>query len=257
MFRQNHSLKALLAAACIKLAFAPSLPVYAQTQPEGPMAMNTQSLTGQVNFVPPANDSAPRETAGAATRNGSTRGRCPGEESYATAVTRSSHYGLTSSNRPSIFLHIPQSSVQEVFFSLKDEDNNHLYQTRFSIPSTSGIVRFDLPNTAPELNPDMEYKWSFVLLCNNRLRPDSPRLEGWMQYKNDPDLIEQVANLGPLDQARLLGERGIWFDTLTALAELRQTEPIEPTTWAEFLESAGLTDIAAEPLVGGAIPLGN
>ena len=254
MFRQNHSLKALLAAACIKLAFAPSLPVSAQTLPEGPTAMNTQGLPGQVNFVPPIDDGAPEHTAGAATR-----GRCPGEESYATAVTRTSQYGLTASNRPSIFLHIPQSTVQEVFFSLKDEDNNHLYQTRFSIPSTSGIVRFDLPDTAPELNPDMEYKWSFVLLCNNnnRLRPDSPRLEGWMQYKNDPDLIDQVANLSLLDQARILGERGIWFDTLTALAELRQSEPMEPTTWAAFLESTGLTELAAEPLVGNAIPLGD
>ncbi len=216
------------------------------------MATNSQSLTGQVNFVPPVGDGAPRESTSAATR-----GRCPGEDSYATSVTRSSHYGLTASNRPSIFLHIPQSSVQEVFFSLKDENNNHLYQTRFSIPSTSGIVRFDMPDTAPELDPAVEYKWSFVLLCNDRLRPDSPRLEGWMQYKNDPVLLEQMANLAPLDQARILGEHGIWFDTLAALAEVRRTESIEPTTWAEFLESTGLTEIAAEPLVGNAIPLGN
>ena len=252
MLRQKHFLKALTAIFWIKLAFAPSLSVYAQVKPESLKSINMHRLTGQVNFIPPIDDGAPEHTAG-----GASRGRCPGEVAYATAVTRTSHYGLTASNRPSIFLHIPQSTVQEVFFSLKDEDNNHLFQTRFAIPSSSGIVRFDLPDTAPELNPDMEYKWSFVLLCNNRLRPDSPRLEGWMQFKDDPDLIEQVATMGLLEQATLYGERGIWFDTLTALADYRQSQPNGWGTWAEFLESVGLTEIATEPLVGNAIPVGN
>ncbi|MCG8363601.1 MAG: DUF928 domain-containing protein [Pseudanabaenales cyanobacterium] len=252
MFRQNHPLKALLAAFCIKLAFAPGLPVYAQVQPEAPTSINTRSLTGGVNFVPPADDGAPEYTAG-----GASRGRCPGEVAYATPLTRNSHYGLTASTRPSIFLHIPQTTVQEVFFSLKDEDNNHLFQTRFAIPSNSGVVRFDLPDTAPELSPDTEYKWSFVLLCNNRLRPDSPRIEGWVQFKQDPNLMEQAAAMDFLERAILYGEQGIWFDTLTALAELRQLQTQEPTTWTEFLESAGLTAIATEPLVGAATPLGN
>ena len=252
MVRRNNPLRPLLTALCIKLAFAPSLPVYAQVQPLRPASINISGLTGRVNFVPPADDGAPEYTAG-----GASRGRCPGEVAYATPLTRASHYGLTTSTRPSIFIHIPQTAVQEVFFSLKDEDNNHLFQTQFTIPNTSGVVRFDLPDSAPELSPDVEYKWSFVLLCNNRLRPDSPRLEGWMQFKQEPDLINQAAGMNSLEQAILYGEQGIWYDTLTALAEFRQSQPNGLATWAEFLESAGLTAIATEPLVGPATPVGN
>ena len=250
MFRRNNPLRPLWVALCIKLAFAANLPVYGQVQPGAPTSINTRGLTGRVNFVPPVDNGAPEHTAG-----GASRGRCSGEVTYATPLTRTSHYGLTTSTRPSIFIHIPQTTVQEVFFSLKDKDNNHLFQARFAIPDSSGVVRFDLPDSAPELSPDVEYKWSFVLLCNNRLRPDSPRLEGWMQLKQEPDLMNQVAAMEPLEQAILYGEQGIWFDTLTALAEFRQSRPNGPETWTEFLESAGLTAIATEPLVGEAIPL--
>ena len=78
-----------------------------------------------------------------------------------------------------------------------------------------------------------------------------------MQFKQETDLIDQVAIMNPLEQARLYGERGIWFDTLTALAEFRQSQPHGLATWAEFLDSAGLTAIATEPLVGAATPLEN
>ena len=92
MVRRNNPLRPLLAALCIKLAFVPSLSVQAQVQPLSPVLINTSSLAGGVNFVPPADDGAPEYTAG-----GASRGRCPGEIAYATPLTRPSHYGLTTS----------------------------------------------------------------------------------------------------------------------------------------------------------------
>ena len=76
-----------------------------------------------------------------------------------------------------------------------------------------------------------------------------------MQVKPDLDLLAQTAAMAPLEQAILYGEEGMWFDTLAALAEFRQSQPNGPATWAEFLESAGLTEISTQPLVGTAIPL--
>ena len=137
MFGRDTLLRSLLATLFIKLAFAPGLTVHAQVQPGTPTSINSGDLTGRVNFAPPTDDGAHKHTVGTGCREG-----CPGEFAHATPVTRTSHYGLTASARPSIFIYIPQRTVQEVFFSLKDENNNHLFQTRFAIPNTRGL--FDL-----------------------------------------------------------------------------------------------------------------
>jgi hypothetical protein len=55
-----------------------------------------------------------------------------------------------------------------------------------------------------------------------------------------------------LEQAALYAKVGIWYDSLSLLAQLKQTQPSDNTfaaNWVELLDSVGLEEIATQPLL--------
>ena len=62
----------------------------------------------------------------------------------------------------------------------------------------------------------------------------------------------KLDSLSPLEQVSLLGERGIWYDTIANLAKVRQQSPNDSSldqTWQSILSAEGLELIAAQPLL--------
>ena len=211
-----------------------------------------RGTTVNVTFDPPE-EGEPKDTSGGASRDG---GTCPQDSKalkpYVTLLMPATNHGLTAKEHPTFFVYVPQTSAQKAFFSLQDENNNHHYQTSLPITGKPGVVSFRLPADAPALKIGTNYKWSFVLMCKNVLRPDSPRVEGRIRrMEPNPALISQIKNAAPLERAALLGSDGIWYDTLAVLAELRRSQPDDLTlvaTWEKLLNSVGLNAIATKPL---------
>lgn len=232
----------------LEMVMLPGLPT--QIQASEPKGLGTRS---SVTFEPP-DEGEPLDTAGGASRD---EGKCPQDSKalkpYVTPLMPATNHGLTAAEHPTFFVYVPQTSAQKVFFSLQDENNNHHYQTTLPITGTPGVVSFRLPASVPALEIGKNYKWSFVLMCENVLRPDSPRVEGRIRrIKLNPALMSQLKNAAPLERAALYGSAGIWYDILAVLAELRQSQPDDLTltaTWEELLNSVGLDAIATEPLV--------
>lgn len=213
-----------------------------------------------VLFKPPG-EARPSNTIGGASRD---QGVCPGDSittsPYLTAVVPSGYNGLTTQARPSVLVYVPNTSAERAFLSFREvvpnaqSQDNH-YQTMLPIENKQGIVQIDLPEDAPELETGKTYQWSFVIMCDNRLRPDSPMVEGTVtRVSMDSKLNQELEQSTPLEQAAVYGEHGIWYDAVGTLAQLRYTDPDNSnlvTIWQDLLSSdtVGLQAIANQPLV--------
>lgn len=239
----------------IELALTTVLPIQVKAQPE--YTASGYNLSGRpivrVMFDPPG-DGQPSDTEGGASRNG---GMCPQDAKAlnpsVTPLMPANRQGLTVADHPTFFVYVPQTSAQKALFVLKDEKEDYFYQKPISIPRTAGIVSFKLPSDAPALEVGKNYKWSFVVICGEAIRPDSPVVEGRIQrIEPNPALSSQLKNLLPLQRAAVYGKGGIWYDTITSLAELKRSQPGDATlvtTWEELLKSVGLEAIATKPLL--------
>jgi hypothetical protein len=160
---------------------------------------------------------------------------------------------LTVAEHPTFLVYVPQTSAKEIFFGLVDENNNFHYQAKIPISSQEGILSFKLPDNAPPLEIDKNYRWTFIIIGEQGLRPGSPGVQGEIRRVRPPsELISQLQNKPLLERAALYAKNGIWFDTVASLAEAKRLEPSEATLaskWQELLNSAGLEAIATKPLL--------
>lgn len=211
-------------------------------------------LTAQATFNPPGKGQ-PRNTAGGASRDANPCLQATVLSTHCvTPLTPGVNSGLTVAERPTFYLYVPETSAREIFFALKDEDNNHHYQTKIPVTGGEGaVLAFSLPDDAPALEIGTTYRWTFILIDENGLKPDSPGVEGDIR-RVEANSLNQVG-VQPADPtlelAQEYGNAGIWYEMMTTLALLRESNPQDPTvmaTWTEVLSSVGLEEIANKPL---------
>lgn len=206
------------------------------------------------SFEPPPGRDAPRGgTSGAGSRPVGTL--CLSNPSATSDALRTlspgRHLGLTQAERPNFLVYLPQTTAQMAEFSLFDEQMNGIYQV--SIPVTkAGLVSIRLPDTAPALAKDKPYYWTFALACNATDRTEDWVVGGWIERAEPSDsLKQQLATATAVEKVALYAKQGFWYDALTTLTELQQTQPNHPAlaaTWAQLLKSVGLDAIATQPL---------
>ena len=209
--------------------------------------------TFDITFDPPK-ESQPQATKGGASRGG----QCALDSQEIavpfTALLPASNHGLTVESHPTLLVHIPATSAEYVFLTLQHENEEEPYQTILPIGNhKSGIVSLEIPEEAPALETGKNYKWSFALMCDNKLRPDSPVIEGFIQrVQPETELATQLEGATPLEMAALYGKAGIWYETVATLAQLRQASPQNQelvTAWNNILNSAGLEKVAKAELI--------
>jgi hypothetical protein len=160
-------------------------------------------------------------------------------------------WGLTTESRPTLWFVIPKTEAAPVEFILQDDQDRYLYRTSLQMPpqSSEGIVEFALPASAPPLQVNQRYTWT-VLLEATASHP-TQFVQGSL-YR-----VSAVAGMEPdqvnsLEQVARYAKQGLWHDSLTALAKLRQTHPQDSQiqgAWFDLLQQAGLGAIADFPLL--------
>lgn len=156
--------------------------------------------------------------------------------------------GVTTAERPTLFAYIPPSSAPKVFFNLRDEQGRVHYQTVLPLAKGGGIMRFEVPASTPPLTIGKRYQWGVALLCTGKLRPDSPFISSWIQ-RVAPSLSD--AGKVTLRNRETTMATNVWYDRLTALADIRRQKQQDSKSfaeWQKFLSTAGLGEIASEPL---------
>ncbi len=108
-----------------------------------------------------------------------------------------------------------------------------------------------LDENAPPLEVDKLYQWAVVLVCGDRPSPNDPSVTAWVRRVVPSGRMNNLQEA--LERAAWYGEQGMWYNALTALAEARRSQPVDPAftkIWANFLTqpSVGLGAIANEPL---------
>lgn len=155
--------------------------------------------------------------------------------------------GLTTSSHPTFWFYVPYSPTLMAEFVLQDEAGHSVYRTTASLSRTPGIVSLSLPPTASPLEIDKRYHWYFNIYCN----PQQPPVfvDGWIQRKElNPALKSQLETAKPKQRVSLFAAQGIWYEALTAAAELRSTT-LKDTDWVALLQAIDLADVASEPMV--------
>jgi hypothetical protein len=209
----------------------------------------------RITFEPPDED-RPKDSAGGASRNG---GKCPQDpknvEPYVTPLLPVNRYGLTVESHPTFFVYLPPTTAQKAFLSIRDEDerDRYHYQTFVPLMQKSGVMGLKLPADAPPLEIGKTYKWSFVMMCDNRLEPDSPLVEGKIQrIEMNSAMSGQLEGATALERAALYAKAGIWHETLTTLAEIKRSQPENSEIigiWEDLLRSVELDAITTQPLI--------
>lgn len=220
-------------------------------------------------FEPPPGEGMPERTAG-----GGSRGQCPTATQAANPPLMAlvptfsqpsqdanrpkslEMKGLTVAATPMFFFYVPALPATEAAFSLKDENNNDIYQTDLSLPQQPGIVAVKLPENTPPLEVGKTYRWSFGVMCQaqtSQARSEVVFISGEIR-RIEPDIAlkNQLKTATPLEQAEIYAENGIWFETLTTLAQLRQNKPNDEqlkNQWTQLLQSVGLEEIANQSFV--------
>lgn len=227
------------------------------------VAQSNNSVNSSLHFTPPAPPSGDAPTG--RPRGGASRGNCPEVNIPLTAlvpfiVTEAKKnitnvWGLTVDERPTFWFYYPYAKgcVSQIEFKLQDNEENDMYHSAIALPEKPGVIAVPLPGTAPALAVGKNYRWFFKIYYRSVL-PEPPQfVEGTIQRVNpNPTLSNQLKTATPQQQVALYAANGIWFNTLTTLAELRLKSPQDTKLaddWKSLLQSVGLGDVAAAPLI--------
>ncbi|MEO0433784.1 MAG: DUF928 domain-containing protein [Cyanobacteria bacterium J06656_5] len=193
------------------------------------------------SFWPTDDDKAPNRTV-----SGASRGSCSSEQ--VTPLLPGSQYGLTTQTHPEIlFATSVETPRQGLFVIQSTQSDSYYYETYIELPATPRIISIALPSDAPALATNDLYQWSLILMCNDRLRPDSPALQGWIQTQP----AASNTNVS-LEQAIEYREAHVWYDMVSLLADLRTQHPNNPEirqAWQRLLDGIDLTTMADTPII--------
>lgn len=235
----------LLNLTLTSLFLVPITPVIAQPTSN---FSNTEpkELSANVLFRPPSEDQKPEQTRGAGSRN---EGQCSQEpfsmnesntpliQTSLIPLVPSSNWGLTTAQRPTFWINLPETSAQKIVLSIREDGRTFHSQTVISIAGKSGLISVQPSEDSPPLEIDKSYQWAVVLVCGNQPNPNDPAIASWVKRVT----MTEPSNLGTSwEKLAWYGEQGIWYDALTTLMEVRQSQPNNQNIrdiWAKFLES--------------------
>ena len=205
-----------------------------------------------ITFEPPEADK-PAQSSGGASRGNQCPLNAQNTNLPLTPLLPATQQGLTVASHPTLLVYIPPTTATEAFFALRDESEEYDYQTIMPIGDRSGVISLKVPGSAPDLEVGKDYQWSLVLMCDSKLRPDSPIAQGKItRIKPEFQLTEQLKAANEIESAALYGKAGIWYETVATLAKLKTAQPEDnqvSATWEELLTSVGLQDVAKAELV--------
>lgn len=169
------------------------------------------------------------------------------------------HNGQTISEHPTFFLYVSDKSSVPVEFALVEPGvAKPLYVKQIQVEK-GGIVQVALPKELAALEQGKKYRWSASLICDANRPSNNVFVQSWIQrVPISSDLSEKLAAVTSngesstqtlQQQARIFGEKGLWYDALTALSKASVANPNDPTIKADFLSllsQGGLSHVVAQ-----------
>lgn len=160
---------------------------------------------------------------------------------------------LTTTDSPTFLFYVPFAAEQVKFgeFTLLTwpGEQQRLYQVRFTLPKTPGIVSVKL-SPQPVLQQGKSYRWYFQLYCRNGA--------GTQPDLTVNGMVQRVALTAERERQIRAARPDIWYDALAQVAAQLQSSPQNSKLrldWQSLLQTIDAGDFVQEPLVGSVIPL--
>ena len=205
-------------------------------------------------FQPPPEDEQPEKTEGAASRQ---TNRCTADSQLSqptvsqglklTAIAPQGNYGLTTSERPDLWVYLPETSAKQAILSIRKEGKTTHWQQSVELKPETGITSIKLAENAPALEIGSNYQWAVILVCGDRPNPNDPVVTSWI--KRVAETNNQPLSGSELEQISAYARQGIWYDALNLLISSKASQDNWSHLWSEYLESAGLNTVADLPIM--------
>ncbi|AFY74532.1 protein of unknown function (DUF928) [Synechococcus sp. PCC 7502] len=174
----------------------------------------------------------PQNSLGGTTRSDSCKSNCP------IVLVPADTIPLTASAKPSFLFYVPSMKEGKALFQLFDQQDDKVFQTTFDLTATGGIVQFNLPNDAPNLETGKNYQWRVVI----RNTEGTNELKGFVRRVS----LSAKVNSQP-QTAETYAQEGIWLDMLKTLVD--DKAPEATVQMRELLKSVKFEAIANQPLL--------
>ncbi|MCC5638783.1 DUF928 domain-containing protein [Nostoc sp. CHAB 5844] len=181
------------------------------------------------------------------------------DKNHLTVLVPENNPVLTTVERPKLFFYLPKTaktSVKGFELILHNADEKVIYQQKYKANQQPGIFSLDLPADKNQrfLELGQEYNWYLIVICNRKDKSFDQTVAGTVkQIVPDKKLTSKLKKASPRERAALYAANGIWYDSLTILAQLRRQRPNDialQTDWQSILESVKLENISSELLLG-------
>ena len=200
-----------------------------------------------------SNQGKPGVTKGGASRAGECMAEVTNSKVDLTPILPAPSQSLTSASHPTFLAHVPSTSADKVYLRIKNHNEEYDYATVLPITGQGGIIRLTLPSEAPALEKGQNYQWFLALMCQGVLKPDSPTVEGSLtRVSTKITSSEQIKAMSQLEQAQMYAEAGIWYETISILAQLRKEKSEDSnlfSIWEKVLSSVGLESLVQVELI--------
>ncbi len=257
------SISMLPIALSLGLTILSAMPTQAQMKSEKTTTASSalKSLESQleINFeTKEPGEGEPEQTVGAGSRSAQ---ECthPENNQPLTLLVPPHKVALTVAERPIFLVYFPKTVAKQAELSIWDEQGNGIYQTTFNLSDTPGILKIQLPATAPALEIGQKYQWSIAMICHPDDRLRDQVVDAWIQRTELPASLSQQLEAASIpEKASLYAQNGIWYDTISTLAEFAsQTEnssensAVAANAWQQLLtsESVKLEQLLGMPLI--------
>lgn len=163
-------------------------------------------------------------------------------------LQRPIYQGYTTDSHPVFWLRYnSQDRLQEqlgISIEIKDSKSNgqdYLYQDSFSvsdIDSSQAKIPVKLPQDAPPLVTDTEYRWKFVASIDDKIVGEAI---GFIEKVDLPtEVIKKLSDANLEQKAEIYAQWGIWHDLLDTLAQLQEEHPQDSrfrNAWNNLLQN--------------------
>ncbi len=166
-----------------------------------------------------------------------------------TVLVPANSQGTITSERLTLWFYVPyapEDITSAEFLVLNRDETEYVYQTRFTLPKTPGIVSISLPLSAKtSLETGKYYHWYLTLKCKgSTINTPDIEMDGWVER-----ILPKPSTTNQIDMAAPEG----WYDAVNNLANRLIASPQDTKLkqeWTDLLKSVGLQKLAQKPLIG-------
>ena len=226
--------------------------------------VRSNSQETQIQFIPAQKKPPPKRGGNPSAPEGTgSRGKCFENQDRPplTIMVGSRNLQLTVDKHPTFWMYTPYERKEPLSgeFSLQNGDNE-VFRTNFNLPTKSGIFSLSLPPTVPALAIGSKYRWYIDINCpiaeTSIESPAAASLTGVVKRINPSSEMTMDLNNAktPVEKIKVYAKYGVWFNTLTDIAQQRIKKPQDATLnklWIKLLSQpeVGLEEISREPIL--------